>query len=272
MAYCSRPNILVLLSKAIQAMLKHLPNSITALNLICGTVAALFAISGDLVIAVWFIAIGMVFDFLDGLVARALGVQSPLGVQLDSLADLITFGLAPSLILLQMMQQAFYGRMRPLTDVFSARAWEVGLETYYPFLALIVLIASAVRLARFNIDTRQTDQFIGLPTPANALLISSLPLIFEYHYTPLIAELLFNKWFLIGITLFSVYALNAPWPLMSLKLKNTAWRENKQRILLVIIALVGFFTLGYLAIPLVLLSYIGLSLLWPISKASSVDA
>ena len=91
-------------------MLKHLPNTITAFNLISGTVAALFAISGDLVIAVWFIAIGMVFDFLDGLVARALGVQSPLGVQLDSLADLISFGLAPSLILLQMMQQ---GQMTP---------------------------------------------------------------------------------------------------------------------------------------------------------------
>ena len=248
-------------------MLRLLPNSITAFNLICGTVAALFAISGDLIIAVWFIALGMVFDFLDGLVARALGVQSPLGVQLDSLADLISFGLAPSLILLQMMQQAFYGRMRPLTDVFSARAWEVGLETYYPFIALLVLIASAVRLARFNIDTRQTDQFIGLPTPANALLISSLPLIFEYHYTPMIAELLFNKWFLIGLTLLSVYALNAPWPLMSLKLKNTSWQDNKQRYILVVIGLVGLIALGYLAIPLILLSYVGLSLLWPMSKA-----
>jgi len=246
-------------------MLKHLPNTITAFNLISGTVAALFAISGDLVIAVWFIAIGMVFDFLDGLVARALRVQSPLGVQLDSLADLISFSLAPSLILLQMMQQAFYGRMRPLTDVFSARAWEVGLETYYPFLALLVLIASAVRLARFNIDTRQTEQFIGLPTPANALLISSLPLIFEYHYTPVIAELLFNKWFLIGITLLSVYALNAPWRLMSLKLKNLSWQDNKQRITLLLIALIGFFGLGYLAIPLVLLCYVGISILWPMA-------
>ena len=244
-------------------MIKHLPNSITALNLICGTVAALFAVSGDLVIAVWFIALGMVFDFLDGMIARALGVQSPLGVQLDSLADLISFGLAPSLILLQMMQQAFYGRMRPLTDVFSVRAWEVGLQTYYPFLALLVLIASAVRLARFNIDTRQTEQFIGLPTPANALLISSLPLIFEYHYTPMIAELLFNKWFLIGLTLLSVYALNAPWALMSLKIKNTAWSDNKQRYILVLIGLIGFLSLGYLAIPLVLLSYVGISLLWP---------
>jgi len=247
-------------------MLKHLPNTITALNLICGTIAALFAISGDLVIAVWFIALGMVFDFLDGLVARALGVQSPLGVQLDSLADLISFGLAPSLILLQMMQQAFYGRMRPLTEVFSARAWEVGLETYYPFIALLVLIASAVRLARFNIDTRQTEQFIGLPTPANALLISSLPLIFEYHYTPMIAELLFNQWFLIGLSLLSVYALNAPWLLMSLKLKNLSWQENKQRFILAAIALVGFFSLGYLAIPLVLLVYVGLSIFWPMRQ------
>jgi CDP-diacylglycerol--serine O-phosphatidyltransferase len=120
-----------------------------------------------------------------------------------------------------------------------------------------------VRLARFNIDTRQTEQFIGLPTPANALLISSLPLIFEYHYTPMIAELLFNKWFLIGLTLLSVYALNAPWALMSLKINNTAWSDNKQRYILVLIGLIGFLSLGYLAIPLVLLSYVGISLLWP---------
>ena len=249
-------------------MRQHLPNLITALNLISGTVALLFAISGDLVIAVWFIALGMLFDFFDGLAARALGVQSPLGVQLDSLADLISFGLAPSLILWQMMQQAFYGRMNPLTDIFNARAWEVGLETYYPFLALLIIVASAYRLARFNIDTRQSEHFIGLPTPANAMLICSLPLIFEYHYTPVIAELLFNKWFLIGITLFSTYALNASWPLMSLKFKNWAWTANKQRYVLLIVAGLSFFTLGYLAIPLIILAYIGISLLWPMNPAS----
>lgn len=249
-------------------MRQHLPNLITALNLISGTVALLFAISGDLVIAVWFIALGMLFDFFDGLAARALGVQSPLGVQLDSLADLISFGLAPSLILWQMMQQAFYGRMNPLTDTFNARAWEVGLETYYPFLALLIIVASAYRLARFNIDTRQSEHFIGLPTPANAMLICSLPLIFEYHYTPVIAEFLFNKWFLIGLTLFSTYALNASWPLMSLKFKNWAWTANKQRYVLLIVAGLSFFTLGYLAIPLIILAYIGISLLWPMNPAS----
>jgi len=249
-------------------MRQHLPNLITALNLISGTVALLFAISGDLVIAVWFIALGMLFDFFDGLAARALGVQSPLGVQLDSLADLISFGLAPSLILWQMMQQAFYGRMNPLTDIFNARAWEVGLETYYPFLALLIIVASAYRLARFNIDTRQSEHFIGLPTPANAMLICSLPLIFEYHYTPVIAELLFNKWFLMGLTLFSTYALNASWPLMSLKFKNWAWTANKQRYVLLIVAGLSFFTLGYLAIPLIILAYIGISLLWPMNPPS----
>jgi CDP-diacylglycerol--serine O-phosphatidyltransferase len=249
-------------------MRQHLPNLITALNLISGTVALLFAISGDLVIAVWFIALGMLFDFFDGLAARALGVQSPLGVQLDSLADLISFGLAPSMILWQMMQQAFYGRMNPLTDTFNVRAWEVGLETYYPFLALLIIVASAYRLARFNIDTRQSEHFIGLPTPANAMLICSLPLIFEYHYTPVIAELLFNKWFLIGLTLFSTYALNASWPLMSLKFKNWAWTANKQRYVLLMVAGLSFFTLGYLAIPLIILAYIGISLLWPMNPAS----
>ena len=117
-------------------MRQHIPNFITVLNLISGTVALLFTISGDLVIAVWFIFLGMLFDFFDGLVARKLAVDSPFGVQLDSLADLISFGLAPSLILWQMMQQAYDGRMRAFSDFFSVRAWEVGLETYYPILAL----------------------------------------------------------------------------------------------------------------------------------------
>jgi CDP-diacylglycerol---serine O-phosphatidyltransferase len=243
-------------------MRAHIPNLITSANLICGVVAALFAISGDLVIAALFMAIGMVFDFFDGLVARWLKVQGPLGVQLDSMADLITFGLAPSLVLMQLMQMSFYGEIKPLTEVFTARAWQVGLDSYYPFLALLVVVASAFRLAKFNIDTRQTTHFIGLPTPANAMMIASLPLIFEYHYTPELEEVVFNKWFLIGLTLFSTYALNAPWSLFSLKFSSLTWKANKHLFVLLGAAIVLISGLGYRAIPLILLVYIVMSLAW----------
>ena len=243
-------------------MRHHIPNLLTAANLLCGVIALLFAISGDLIIAALFMGLGMVFDFFDGMVARWLNVQGPLGVQLDSMADLISFGLAPSLILLQLMQMSFYGEIKPLTEVFTARAWQLGIDTYYPFLALIVVVASAFRLARFNIDERQVDHFIGLPTPANALLIASLPLIFEYHYTQELAQIVFNKWFLMGLTVTSAYALNAPWPLFSLKFKSLAWRDNKHRYLLIGLSICLIIGLGYRAIPFVLLSYILMSLVW----------
>lgn len=243
-------------------MVKHLPNMITSLNLLCGAVAILFTVSGDLIIAGIFVMLGIFFDFFDGLVARSLNAQSELGVQLDSLADMVTCGVVPGLVMVQLLQLSFYGEMRPLTDVFSARAWNTGIDSYYPLIGLVIIIASAYRLAKFNIDTRQTHHFIGLPTPANALLILSLPLIFEFQYSHTIQNILFNKWFLIGLTLVSSFLLNSEIPLFAFKFKTWDLKSNLKRYVFAVLAVLLLIVLKYLAIPLLILIYVVMSLLW----------
>ncbi len=243
-------------------MVKHLPNMITSLNLLCGAVAILFTVSGDLIIAGIFVMLGIFFDFFDGLAARSLNAQSEIGVQMDSLADMVTCGVVPGLVMVQLLQLSFYGEMRPLTDVFSARAWNTGIDSYYPLIGLIIIVASAYRLAKFNVDKRQTHHFIGLPTPANALLILSLPLIFEFQYSHAIENILFNKWFLIGLTLVSSFLLNSEIPLFAFKFKTWDLKSNLKRYLFAALAVLLLIVLKYLAIPLLILIYIVMSLLW----------
>lgn len=243
-------------------MLKQIPNMITSLNLLCGAVAILFTVSGDLIVAAVFVLIGIVLDFFDGLAARLLKAQSPIGGQLDSLADVVTFGVVPGLVMVQMLQLSFFGEMRPLTEAFSAKAWNVGVENYYPLIGLMIIVASAYRLAKFNVDTRQTHHFIGLPTPANALLILSLPLIFEFQYTHTIETILFNKWFLIGLTLVSCILLNAELNLFAFKFKTWGFKENAKRYIFALLSVIMLVWLKFLAIPLLILLYVVISLLW----------
>lgn len=243
-------------------MIKHIPNAITSLNLLCGGVAILFTVSGDLIIAAVFVFLGIFFDFFDGLAARLLNAQSEVGVQFDSLADVVTCGVVPSLVMVQLLQVSFYGEIRPLTDIFSARAWQTGVENYYPLIGLLILVASAYRLAKFNVDTRQTTSFIGLPTPANALLILSLPMIFEFQYTETIRDVIFNKWFLIALTILSAILLNAEIHLFAFKFKTWGFKENKQRYFFLVICIVLLAFLKFLALPLLVLLYVLLSLIW----------
>lgn len=243
-------------------MVKHLPNMITSLNLLCGSVAILFAVSGDLIIAGIFVMLGVFFDFFDGLAARSLNAQSDVGVQMDSLADMVTCGVVPGLVMVQLLQLSFYGEMKPLTEVFSARAWNVGIESYYPLIGLLVVVASAYRLAKFNVDKRQTHHFIGLPTPANALLILSLPLIFEFQYSHTLEAIMFNKWFLIGLTVVSSLLLNSEIPLFAFKFKTWDLKSNLKRYIFAGLAVVLLFFLKFLAIPVLILIYIVLSLIW----------
>ncbi|HSM62824.1 MAG TPA: CDP-alcohol phosphatidyltransferase family protein, partial [Gillisia sp.] len=145
---------------------KHIPNIITALNMLCGTVAVIFAIQGNLIMAALFVGLGIFFDFFDGLAARALNVKSEVGLQLDSLADMITSGLVPGIIMYQLFLRALPGTIDPTTDSWSADAAKTWFEWIIPVLALFglgVVAASGYRLAKFNIDERQTDSFIGLP-------------------------------------------------------------------------------------------------------------
>lgn len=247
-------------------MLKQIPNIITSLNIICGSVAVLFAASGDLITASIFILLGIFFDFFDGLAARLLNAQSEVGLQLDSLADVITSGLAPGVILFQMLNLAYFHQMRTLTEAFSMDGWNVGFKNYLPLIGLLIVIASAYRLAKFNVDKRQTTGFIGLPTPANALLILSLPLILEFQYSDLAESIILNKWFLIGFTLLSCILLNAEMNLFALKFKTWDFKSNAVRYVFLILCIALLALLKFLAIPFIILIYILLSLLWKVPK------
>lgn len=247
-------------------MLKQIPNIITSLNILCGCVAILFASSGDLITAAFFVFLGIFFDFFDGLAARLLKAQSEVGLQLDSLADVITSGVAPGVVMFQLLNLSFFHRMQTLTETFSLDGWNVGFMNYMPLIGLMIVIGSAYRLAKFNVDTRQTTGFIGLPTPANALLILSLPLILEFQFSDLAQEVILNPWFLIGMTLLSCILLNAEIPLFALKFKTWDFRSNAVRYVFLILCAVLLVLLKFLAIPFIILLYIVLSIFWKASK------
>jgi CDP-diacylglycerol--serine O-phosphatidyltransferase len=224
----------------------YIPNFITLLNLFSGCVAVIFALEGNMKLTALFVCMGILFDFFDGLLARILNVQSELGVQLDSLADMITSGLVPGLVL-------FY-----LLGLAPQISWEGS--HLLPYFGLFVTLASAFRLAKFNISTNQSDAFIGLPTPANTLLIISLPLILEYQNSDAINAIILNPWFLIVLTLVSCYLLNAPIKLIALKFKNWSFKDNISRYILIVLSLTILAIFQFAGIPLVMMAYILLSI------------
>ncbi len=233
---------------------KHIPNLFTFLNLSAGLIGILFALENHLTAAAMMVLLGIFFDFFDGFLARLLKVTGELGKQLDSLADVVTSGVVPGLIIFQLLKQssiAWGGN-----DVLSM----IQVSNYLPFIGLIIPLASAYRLANFNIDVRQTSSFIGLPTPANALLIISLPLIIAYSENTEMIAFIQQSYFLVGITFVSAVLLNAEIPLFALKFKNYKLKENtvKYVFLLLIIVLVGL--LKFIAIPLIIVLYVVLSI------------
>ncbi|NGX84902.1 CDP-alcohol phosphatidyltransferase family protein [Aequorivita sp. KMM 9714] len=243
-------------------MIKQIPNIITSLNIMCGCVAVLFAVSGDLIIASVFAFLGIFFDFFDGLAARLLKAQSEIGLQLDSLADVITSGVVPGVVMFQLLNLSIFGHMQTLTEIFSLDGWNVSFNNYLPLLGLMIVIASAYRLAKFNVDTRQTSGFIGLPTPANTLLILSLPLILQFQFSDLAETIILNKWFLIGMTLLSCVLLNAEIPLFALKFKTWDFKSNAVRYVFLLLCVILLVFLKFLAIPFIILIYILLSVFW----------
>lgn len=244
-------------------MLKQVPNIITSLNLLCGCVAVLFAVSGDLITAAVFTFLGIFFDFFDGLAARLLKAQSEVGVQFDSLADMITSGLVPGIVMVKLLEQAtgttVFVSSASVTDTMAWNAVKVSL---LPLFGLLIAVASGYRLAKFNVDTRQTDSFIGLPTPANALLILSLALILELQEVPWATAIIMDPWFLAGITLLSCVLLNTEIPLFALKFKTWDVKSNAKRYLFLLLSLVALAFLKFLAIPLIIALYVVLSLVW----------
>ncbi|MBT8183449.1 MAG: CDP-alcohol phosphatidyltransferase family protein [Eudoraea sp.] len=252
-------------------MKQHLPNAITLLNVLSGCVATVFAVLNQLEIAALFVFIGILFDFLDGLLARWLKVHSELGVQLDSLADMITSGLVPGIVMFQLFSMSQTGGWNisdasGLTSAMSQSGFWVSL---LPFSGFLITMASAYRLAKFNTDENQATSFIGLPTPANALLILSLPLILLYHQNDFLNSVILNPWFLIGLTVMSSFLLNSKIELFALKFKNWSFKDNSLRYIFIIVSLVLLMTLKFLAVPAIIIFYVLSSV---ITKASSAAA
>ena len=222
---------------------KHIPNTITCCNLISGCIATVFAFNGQFALALLWIVAGAVFDFFDGMTARLLHVSSPIGKELDSLADDVTFGVAPSAMVFYELSAMDYPTvMEPL-------------RPYIPFFAFIMAAFSALRLAKFNLDERQTTSFIGLPTPANALFWGSL-LVGASQWlesSPVNAPLLML------MVLLSCYLLVSEIPMFALKFKQWGWKGNEVKYIFVATAAALILLLGVKGIAVVIAWYVLLS-------------
>lgn len=234
---------------------KHIPNIITLLNLFCGCIALVFAFQKQFELTFLFVSLGIFFDFFDGFFARMFKVQSELGLQLDSLADMVTSGVVPGFVMFQLMLNSFGADK--LIDVNS---WDNSVMII-PFFGFIITLGACFRLANFNIDTRQTDSFIGLPTPANALFILSLPLVIEYSGIDFVSESLQSIKVLLVITILSAYVMNAEIPLFSLKIKNFSFQKNALQIFFLAVSIVFLLVFKYLGVPLIILFYVLLSVI-----------
>jgi CDP-diacylglycerol--serine O-phosphatidyltransferase len=242
-------------------MKKHIPQFITMLNILCGCIAAVFAVLNMLELAALFVFLGILFDFFDGLAARLLDAQSELGIQLDSLADMITSGLVPGIVMFQLLAMSQTGGWNlDFSNTAGTLNWTGFKMSFLPFFGFLITLASAYRLAKFNIDENQTTSFIGLPTPANALLILSLPLILLYQGNDFLNEIILNPWFLAILTLLSSYLLNSGIELFALKFKNWSFKDNALRYIFIIVSLVLLLTMKFLAVPAIVLFYIASSI------------
>ncbi|MFD1294134.1 CDP-alcohol phosphatidyltransferase family protein [Lutibacter holmesii] len=242
---------------------KQIPNLLTLLNLLSGTIAVFFAVKEQLVVAAMFVFFGIFFDFFDGFAARLLNVQGELGKQLDSLADVVTSGVVPGVVMFQLILASVSNNEwtikgqelnnLPLKEYLSIIYLVAGI-------GLLITLASAYRLAKFNIDERQTSSFIGLPTPAAALVVLSLPLIQQFTSNELALQLINNTWFLVLLTSLLCYFMNAEIPLFSLKFKDYSFKNNKVKYIFMLCTLVMVILLQYIAIPLVIVLYVLISL------------
>lgn len=228
--------------------IRHIPNALTCSNLLCGCVGIIGLMEQWPIPTAYFVWAACFFDFLDGFAARALKVSSPIGKELDSLADMVSFGVLPSVLM--------YFMMRPATDV-----------QWLPLIAFLLTVFSALRLAKFNIDERQHYGFIGLPTPANALFITALPflqgVVFDNELS--IAALL-------AITLVASWLMVSPLPLFALKFKTLQWKENQLRFTFVAVSVLLIAIFGPAAIVLVIIMYVLLSLVGRWWKADAVTS
>ncbi len=222
-----------------------IPNILTLANLAAGLLAIISIFNGDYALAAWLIASSLVFDFLDGFSARLLKVHSELGKQLDSLADVVSFGVVPGFLVFKLFKMSALSG-EPVPD-------------FLPYIALLIPLFSALRLAKFNIDTRQAEYFIGMPTPANAIFWFALGLWAIFTDNPTTQNVLLHPFFLTALTVATSFLLVAELPLMSLKIKSLKWNENKGRVFLIVGIVVLMAVLRYRGLAFVIPLYILLS-------------
>ena len=242
-------------------MKKHIPNILTLMNLFCGCIAIVFAMGDHLEMAALFVFLGIVFDFFDGLAARLLKVQSALGLQLDSLADVVTSGVVPGIVMFKLFHLASpdWYTWDSITAQENSMIWKDLFASGLPLIGFLITLAAAYRLAKFNIDEEQATSFIGLPTPANALFVMSLPLILAYQENDLINQIIVNQWFLLIVTVLSAIVMNARLPLFTLKFKSFSFKDNAVRYTFLLCSLVFLVVLKFAALPLIIILYIVLS-------------
>ncbi len=248
-------------------MTRNIPNYFTLINLLLGCVAIILILQSkeniaylqegsvvinlpeQMTIAAFLIFAAGIVDFLDGFVARLMNATSEMGKQLDSLSDVVTFGVAPALILFQLLRMSYLRE-------------ESALDTsvWYLFPALLFAACAAWRLAKFNIDTRQTFSFRGVPTPITAYVVASLPLIVWYDQWHL-ASLVVNKWFLYGFILLLSWLMVADMPIMSMKFKSKSHKDNQPKLILAVVALILLVVFQWAALPLIYIAYVALSLI-----------
>ncbi len=249
--------------------MKNIPNLFTLLNLVFGCLAIIFILQNGITIIVdssgtqlinipekiWmaslFIGLAAVVDFLDGFVARLFKASSEMGKQLDSLADLVSFGVAPAMIIYQFLRLSFSQE-------------ENGLDISMIWLipSLLLPCAAAWRLAKFNLDSSQSYSFKGMPVPAVGILVASLPLIYWNVNEAWVLKLLLNKWFLYALTLLLSYLMVSRWPMLSLKFRDFTLKNNLPKYVLAVIAIAVAVTLKWFAVPLIILAYVLVSLLF----------
>jgi CDP-diacylglycerol--serine O-phosphatidyltransferase len=208
-----------------------------------GLIALIFVFENQLVYAAFFVFLGIFFDFFDGFFARLLHVQSPLGLQLDSLADLITSGVVPGITVYKILS------INPTNG------------EYIPYIGLLLTLAAGYRLAKFNIDTRQSVSFIGLPTPAMSIFIMSLPLVVIYGKYEELSQWIVSERFLIATVIVLSYLMNSELHLFALKFKSFNWNDNNIKYIFLFIIILLFWLLNVIAIPLIIVSYVILSMI-----------
>ena len=217
-------------------MVKHIPNFLTLCNLACGCFGVVAVFKGDLQTGSIMIWAGAIFDYFDGFAARILKKFSLIGKDLDSLADLITFCFLPASILFS------------LIDQHDTTGW-------LPFLGYLLVLFGALRLAKFNNDTRQSENFHGLPVPASAIFVSALPFILPLEFNGIFA----NNFVLIGIAIFLSAMMVSDIKLMSLKFKNFSFKANQSRYLLILVSIILIVFFRIVALPVIIIWYIVLS-------------